>query len=77
MSIETIVFNAFETIIDGIIAERIKNKNSQENHLRGLIDDDLKLKVLRQDVLKHSRELIELLDKANNKTLIRIYQVVP
>ena len=77
MSIETIVFNAFETIIDGIIAERIKNKNSQENHLRGLIEDDLKLKVLRQDVLKHSRELIELLEKANPKTLVRVYQVHP
>ena len=82
MSIEIIVFNAFETIIDGIIAERIKHSNSQEkdkdiNYLRGLIHDDLKLKILRQDVLKYSRELIELLEKVNTKTIIRIYQVEP
>ena len=75
MNIETTVFSAFKTIIDGIIAERIKHKNSQEkvnveDYLRGLIEDDQKLKILRQDVLKYSRELIELLEKVNTKTII-------
>ena len=52
MSIETTVFKAFETIIDGIMAERIKHKNSQEkvkveDYLRELIENDQKLKILR------------------------------
>jgi len=80
MCIEITVLKAFERIIDGIVAERIKHKNSLEkekveDYLRGLIENDLKLKVLRQDVEKYSCELIELLEKVNTKSIIRIYQV--
>ena len=82
MCIQITVHKAFETIIDGIVAERIKHMNSQEkekveDYLRGLFEDDLKLKILRQDVEKYSCELIELLEKVNTKSIIRIYQVEP
>ena len=80
MCIEITIYKAFQTIIDGIVAERIKHKNSLEkekveDYLRGLIENDLKFKILRQDVEKYSCELIELLEKVNTKSIIRIYQV--
>ena len=80
MCIEITIHKAFQTIIDAIIVERIKRNNSPEKlkvyaYLRDLIENDLKLKVLRQDVEKYSGELIELLEKVNTKSIIRIYQV--